>query len=325
MICLGIESTAHTFGVGIMDGEEVLSNVTDMYIPSKGGIHPREAAEHHSKVCDKVLDRALEEAGIGKEEIDLVAFSRGPGMPPCLRTGAVFARSLALSLDVPIVGVNHCIAHIEIGKLKTGAEDPVTLYVSGGNTQVIALSKGKYRVFGEVLDTPVGNALDKFGREAGLEHPGGPKVEKLASRGSKYIELPYSVKGMDMSFSGLMTEAVRKLDSEKKEDVCYSLQETMFAMLTEAVERAMAHAGKNEVLLTGGVAANRRLQEMLETMCRERNAEFYTVPHELAGDNGTMMAWLGILKYRSTGADDLEETGFIQNWRTDEVDVTWTE
>lgn len=323
MICFGIESTAHTFGVGVMEDEEVLANVTDMYKPSGGGIHPREAAEHHTEVCDEVLEEALTEAGIEREDIDLVAFSRGPGLPPCLRTGAVFARSLALSLDVPIVGVNHCIAHIEIGKLKTEAEDPVTLYVSGGNTQVIALSAGKYRVFGEVLDTPVGNALDKFARKAGLEHPGGPKVEKHAKKGSNYIELPYTVKGMDMSFSGLMTEAMRRLEEEEMEDVCYSLQETMFAMLTEAVERAMAHAGKDEVLLTGGVAANKRLQEMLDTMCEEREADFYTVPHDLAGDNGAMMAWLGILKYRSSGDDELGETNFIQNWRTDDVEVTW--
>lgn len=324
MICLGVESTAHTFGVGIMDGEEVLANETSMYKPSEGGIHPREAAEHHTEVCGELIEIALEEAGISREDIDLVSFSQGPGLPPCLRTGAVFARSLALSLDIPIVGVNHCIAHIEIGKLKSGAGDPVTLYVSGGNTQVIALSAGKYRIFGEVLDTPVGNALDKFGRKAELEHPGGPKVEKRAKEGSKYIQLPYSVKGMDLSFSGLMTEAMRKLDEEELEDLCYSLQETMFAMLTEAVERAMAHAGKDEVLLTGGVAANNRLQKMLDTMCGERGAEFYTVPHQLAGDNGAMMAWLGILKYKSSGEDKLDETEFIQNWRTDEVEVTWT-
>ncbi len=324
MICLGIESTAHTFGVGIMEDTKVLANVTDMYTPSGGGIHPREAAEHHSDVCDKVLEDALKEAEIKKEDLDLISFSQGPGLPPCLRTGAVFARSLALSLNIPIVGVNHCIAHIEIGKLKTETQDPVTLYVSGGNTQVIALSSGKYRVFGEVLDTPVGNALDKFAREAGLEHPGGPKVEKLAKDGSKYIELPYSVKGMDMSFSGLLTEAMRKLDDERLEDICHSLQETMFAMLTEAVERAMAHAGKEEVLLTGGVAANKKLQEMLNIMCEERNASFHTVPYDLAGDNGAMMAWLGILKYESTGKDDVEDTSFIQNWRTDDVNVTWS-
>lgn len=323
MICLGIESTAHTFGIGIMDDEDLLANVTSMYEPKTGGIHPREAAEHHSSVCGEVLDEALKEAGICKEDIDLVSFSRGPGLPPCLRVGAVFARSLTLDLEIPIVGVNHCVAHIEIGRLKTGVEDPVTLYVSGGNTQIIGYAGKRYRVFGEVLDTPIGNAIDKFAREADLGQPGGPEVEKLARQGSKYIELPYSVKGMDLSFSGLLTEALRKTGEEELEDVCYSLQETMFAMLTEAVERAMAHAEKDEVLLTGGVAANKRLQEMLDSMCEERGAKFHVVPRDLAGDNGAMVAWTGVVKYDSSGGDDIEETGFIQNWRTNEVEVRW--
>ena len=323
MICAGVESTAHTFGVGIMDGEEVLANETSMYSPDGGGIHPREAAEHHSKVSGEVLERALDEAGIEREDIDLVSFSQGPGLPPCLRTGAVFSRALALSLDIPIVGVNHCVAHIEIGRLKSDAEDPVTLYVSGGNTQIIAYAAGKYRVFGEVLDTPLGNAIDKFARETGLGEPGGPIVEEKAKKGSEYMELPYSVKGMDLSFSGLLTESINKADEENINDLCYSFQETTFAMLTEAVERAMAHAGKDEVLLTGGVAANQRLREMLNTMCEERNAKFYAVPPSLAGDNGTMIAWAGILKYNSSGEDILQKTGFIQNWRTDEVEIGW--
>ncbi|MFP4045896.1 MAG: bifunctional N(6)-L-threonylcarbamoyladenine synthase/serine/threonine protein kinase [Candidatus Aenigmatarchaeota archaeon] len=324
MICLGIESTAHTFGVGILDEEVVLANVTSMYKPDSGGIHPRKAAEYHTKKCGEIMEKALNEADIEKEEIDLVAFSQGPGMPPCLRTGAVFARSLALSLDVPLVGVNHCIAHIEIGRMKTGTEDPITLYVSGGNTQIIGYSEGKYRVFGEVLDTAIGNALDKFAREIGIGHPGGPEIERLASKGEEYIELPYTIKGMDLSFSGLATEAERLVkEGEEKEDVCYSLQETMFAMLTEAVERAMAHADKDEVLLTGGVAANRRLQEMLGTMCEERDAVFSKVPQKLAGDNGAMIAWAGIIKYRSSGGDEVAETGFIQNWRTDQVEANW--
>lgn len=274
-------------------------------------------------MCGDVLEGALKEAGVEREDIELVAFSRGPGLPPCLRTGAVFARSMALDLQIPLVGVNHCTAHIEIGRLKTGLEDPITLYVSGGNTQIIGYSKGRYRIFGEVLDTPIGNALDKFAREAGLEHPGGPKVENLAQKGSKYIELPYSVKGMDLSFSGLLTEAIKIAKEERLEDVCYSIQETVFAMLTEAVERAVSHSGKDEVLLTGGVAANRRLQEMLKVMCEERGAEFSVVPESLAGDNGAMIAWTGILEHSSKGGSEPEDTGFIQNWRTDEVEIGW--
>lgn len=324
MICLGIESTAHTFGIGIMKDDQVLANISKMYKPESGGIHPRKAAEHHTDVCDTVLNDALEEAEINADDIDLVSFSQGPGLPPCLRTGAIYARSLAQSLDVPIVGINHCVAHIEIGRLKTELTDPITLYVSGGNTQVIGYLKDKYRVLGEAMDTAIGNALDKLARNIGLGYPGGPKIEELAKEGEKYIELPYSIKGMDLSFSGITTEATRKVnEGREKSDVCYSYQETVFAMLTEAVERGLAHAGKDEVLITGGVAANERLKEMLQMMCSERGATFSSVPFDLAGDNGAMIAWAGLLKYDSEGPDAIEDTEIIQNWRTDQVDITW--
>ncbi|MBU3905122.1 MAG: bifunctional N(6)-L-threonylcarbamoyladenine synthase/serine/threonine protein kinase [Nanoarchaeota archaeon] len=316
MICLGIESTAHTFGVGIMKDEEVLANIRDMYLPKIGGIHPREASEHHTLVAKEVIEKALNEAKLKLKDIDLIAFSAGPGLPPCLRVGAVVARYLGLKLNVPIIPVNHCIAHIEIGKLKTGATDPVTLYASGGNTQVLAFTEGRYRVFGETQDQGIGNMLDHFGRDAGLKHPGGPKIEKLAKDG-KWVELPYVVKGMDMSFSGILTSASKKLKENNLEDLCYSIQETCFAMLTEVTERALAHTDKNEVLLTGGVAANKRLQEMLNIMCIERGAKFYAVPNDLSGDNGAMIAWTGILNKNKIFFD----TKIDRFWRTDDVEI----
>ncbi|MFQ5621615.1 MAG: KEOPS complex N(6)-L-threonylcarbamoyladenine synthase Kae1, partial [Candidatus Nanoarchaeia archaeon] len=236
--------------------------------------------------------------------------------------GATAARILAFKLGKPLVGVNHPIAHIEIGKLTTGAKDPVITYVSGGNSQLLAFTEGRYRIFGEVIDVAIGNTIDQFARQAELGHPGGPKVEKLAKKG-KWVELPYVVKGMDLSFSGILTAAVDKLKKEKLEDVCFSLQETCFAMLTEVTERAMAHTDKNEVLLTGGVAANKRLQEMLEIMCRERDAKFYVVPREYSGDNGVMIGWTGLLAYKSGQRQKPEETRIDRYWRTDDVDVTW--
>jgi len=267
---------------------------------------------------------ALEEAGISLGDVDLVAFSQGPGLGPCLRTVATAARALSAWLGVPILGVNHCVAHVEIGRLSEGAEDPVTLYVSGGNTQVIAFDAGRYRIFGETLDIPVGNCLDVFAREVGLPHPGGPKVEQLARDGKQYIELPYSVKGMDLSFSGLVTEAVRKYrEGVKLEDLCYSLQETAFAALVEVTERAVAHTEKKEVMLTGGVAANRRLREMLGLMAEEHGAEFFVPPMSLCADNGAMIAWTGLLAYRHGVRQKLEETVVRQRWRTDEVEIPW--
>ncbi len=235
------------------------------------------------------------------EDLDMVAFARGPGLGPALRTVATAARSLALSLDVPIVGVNHCIGHIEIGRLTTGCQDPLTLYVSGGNTQVTAFDAGRYQIFGETLDIAIGNCLDQFARTVGLGHPGGPRVEELALASDNYLKLPYTVKGMDLSFSGLLTAAIRKYESGAAlEDVCHSLQETAFAMLVEVTERLWPIPKKSEVLLVGGVAANQRLREMLEVMAQEHYAEFFMPEMKYCGDNGAMNAWLGLLMYQNS-------------------------
>lgn len=330
--CLGIESTADDFSVGILsfDGK-VLANVTSTYISESGGIHPREAAQHHAKVIGKVLTEAFRKANIKPKDIDIVAFSQGPGMGPCLRTGATAARALASYLDVPLVGVNHLVAHIEIGKLTTGAKDPVALFVSGGNTIVSAFDAGRYRIFGETLDIAIGNCIDVFAREAGLRPKEGVPVaaivEELASRGRILISLPYTVKGMDLSFSGLLTAATQLLHERKYslEDLCYSLQEVVFSMLTEVTERALAHTEKKEVLLTGGVAANKRLQSMLKIIATEHKASFCTVSKQFAMDNGAMIAWTGILAYQHGLRVPIEKSFVKLKWRLDEVGVLWME
>lgn len=330
LYCLGIESTADDFSVGILsfDGE-ILASVTSTYISESGGIHPREAAQHHAKVVGEVLAEAFRKANIKPKDISIVAFSQGPGMGPCLRTGATAARALTSYLNVPLVGVNHLIAHIEIGKLTTGAKDPVTLFVSGGNTIVSAFDGGRYRVFGETLDIAVGNCIDVFAREVGLR----PKertavaamVEKLASRGRTLLPLPYIVKGMDLSFSGVLTAATQLVHERKYrlEDLCYSLQEVVFSMLTEVTERALAHTEKKEVLLTGGVAANKRLQSMLKIIANEHNARFCTVPKPFAMDNGVMIGWTGILAYQHGLTVPIEKSFVKLKWRLDKVDVPW--
>ena len=324
LICLGIEGTAEKTGVGIVDSEgNILAMEGCQLYPEKGGIHPRIAAEHHAEWIPKLIPQAIESAGINYSDIDLISFSQGPGLGPALRIVATSARSLALSLDKPIIGVNHCIGHVEVGKLDTGAVNPVSLYVSGGNSQVIAYESGRYRIFGETLDIAIGNCLDQFGRETGLGHPGGPVIEKLAKKGN-YIDLPYVVKGMDFSFSGLLSAALRQHQKGTAiEDVCFSLQETAFAMLVEVTERALSHTQKDEVMLCGGVSANSRLREMLKTMSEEHGAKFYMPEMKLCGDNGVMIAWLGLLMCRQFGPMDLKDTGIIQRFRTDEVDIPW--
>ena len=324
-IAIGIEGTAHSIGVGLIDNDgKILVNKIKMYHPAEGGIHPREAANHHAQNIVPLLEEAITAAGISYKDIELVAFSQGPGLGPCLRTAATTARAFALTLNKPIIGVNHCVAHLEIGRI-TGATDPILLYVSGGNTQVIAFVNGKYRVFGETLDIGIGNMLDKFGRVVGLSFPAGSSIEDLAKRSPQtFIELPYSVKGMDMSFSGVLTASERMFkNGTSVNDLCYSIQETTFAMLAEVTERAMAHTEKEEVLLGGGVACNKRLQAMVSDMAKARAAKFFVPSKGLCIDNGVMIAWLGLLMHDAGVTMEIKDTYVRQRFRTDEVDVSW--
>ncbi len=325
VLSIGIEGTAHTVGIGLVDEScNILANEFAIYSPAKGGIHPREAANFHAENVVPLIRRALEAASADFRDVDLIAFSQGPGLGPCLRTVATAARALSLSLGVPILGVNHCVAHLEIGRKTTGCRDPVLLYVSGGNTQVIAFSNKRYRVFGETRDIGIGNLLDKFGREIGLTFPCGPKVEELASSGNDLLDLPYSVMGMDVAFSGMLTAALQLRSSGAGDsDVCYSLQETAFSMLTEVSERAMAHIDKDEILLGGGVARNKRLQSMVSKMAGDRGAEMFVPAGELCVDNGAMIAWTGILMHDSGIRMSIPETIVKQRFRTDGVDVDW--
>lgn len=325
LLCLGLEGTAHSFGAGVVSsGGEVLSNLWDMITPEEGGIHPREASKHHAEKGPELIRRALEEAGVSAKDIELIAFSRGPGLGPCLRTTATMARTLAMKLSVPLVGVNHCVAHIEVGCLESGFTDPVSVYVSGGNTQVIALAGGRFRTFGETLDIAVGNMLDTLGRSMGMPFPSGPLIEQEARRSTVFHSLPYSVKGMDLSYSGMLT-AARKLYQEGRTvpEICFSVQETAFGMLAEIAERAVAHTKKEELLLTGGVARNVRLTEILQGVADRHGTAFHRVSPPLAGDQGAMIAWTGILQFNAGDQLSVSESLVIPKWRTDEQDIIW--
>ena len=339
-IILGIESTAHTFGIGIVKEGKIIANVRKMYSTDAGGIIPIEAAKHHCENKNKIYLEALDNAGIKEQDIDAVAFSQGPGLAPCLLEGMKFAKEISKKLNtlkgtsVPLVPVNHCIAHLEIGGI-TKAKNPVMLYVSGANTQIIAYSSGKYRIFGETLDVGVGNFIDTFARYAGIGFPGGPVIEKLALSSRNYIELPYKVKGMDIALSGILTNLKQKIESKSPRDdsgepkyeladLCFSMQETVFAMLVETAERALAHTGKKELLLGGGVACNSRLQEMCRIMCRERNAKFFCPEKNLLVDNGAMIAYLGEIMFKAgIKENNFEKVDIKPRERTDDVGVGW--
>lgn len=291
---VGIESTAHTFGVSLISEDYVVvSDERDTYVPPVGGLQPREVARHHTDVAAEVIGRAFKKAGARPDDVLALGVSYGPGLGPCLRVGVSVARALSAYYGWKLYPVNHTVGHVEISRLLSGFADPLALYVSGGNTNIVAWKEGRYRIFGETLDIAVGNLLDSFAREVGLQHPGGPKIEKLAQQGRElgYLELPYSVKGQDVSFSGLLTAAIRAYKrGERLERIAYSLQETAFAMLAEATERALVHTRKDSIISAGGVAANSRLNEMLSLVAKEHGIPFYATPIRMAGDNGAMIA-----------------------------------
>jgi N6-L-threonylcarbamoyladenine synthase/protein kinase Bud32 len=335
MRVLGIEGTAWAASAAVFDTDsDQLTVESDAYVPESGGIDPREAADHMSTAVPAVIDAALAEATAMAAEstdgddtpaapVDAVAFSRGPGLGPCLRIVGTAARTLADLLDVPLVGVNHMIAHLEIGRHQSGFDSPICLNASGANAHVLGYHEGRYRILGETMDTGVGNGLDKFARHVGWSHPGGPKIEDAAADG-EYVELPYVVKGMDFSFAGLITSAQQAADDGVPvADLCVSLQEHVFGMLTEVTERALALTGRDELVLGGGVGQNARLREMLEAMCGARGASLYAPEPHLLRDNAGMIAVLGAKMARAGETIAIEDSTVRPSFRPDEVPVTW--
>ncbi|MBX0296077.1 bifunctional N(6)-L-threonylcarbamoyladenine synthase/serine/threonine protein kinase [Haloarcula nitratireducens] len=351
MRVLGIEGTAWAASAAVFetddptrasDDERVFIE-SDAYQPESGGIHPREAAEHMGEAIPEVVETAIEharrraeadgESPIDADEgtsssqspspIDAVAFSRGPGLGPCLRIVGTAARAVAQRFDVPLVGVNHMVAHLEVGRHQSGFSSPVCLNASGANAHLLGYRNGRYRVLGETMDTGVGNAIDKFTRHVGWQHPGGPKVEARAREGD-FHPLPYVVKGMDFSFSGIMSAAKQAYDDDiPVEDVCRGLEETIFAMLTEVAERALSLTGADELVLGGGVGQNDRLKRMLGEMCDQRGADFYAPEDRFLRDNAGMIAMLGAKMYAAGDALEIAESGIDSNFRPDEVEVSW--
>ncbi|MCI4372810.1 MAG: bifunctional N(6)-L-threonylcarbamoyladenine synthase/serine/threonine protein kinase [Thermoplasmata archaeon] len=325
MVILGIESTAHTASVGLVsERAEVLGLASDMYRPTKGGIHPREAANHHVEQFPALVRRAMDAAHLQPSDVEAIAFSQGPGLGPCLRAGATVARMLSLAWGRPLVPVNHCVAHIEIARVLSGMEDPLLLYASGGNTQVIAYGRGRYRVLGETLDIGIGNFLDKLWIELGGTFPGGPALEAEAKRGSELLVLPYSVHGMDVTFSGILTAALAlHARGVPLADLAYSVEVTTYSMLTEITERALAHRRRDTVVLGGGVACNERLRTMVRTMVEARGGTMFAPPRSLCVDNGAMIAWTGYLALRAGVTIPVEESVIEPRQRTDLVLAPW--
>lgn len=320
---LGIESSAHTFGVGISHNKKILANEKKVFTTKKGGIRPVLAAEHHKKNAEKVIISAIKKAGVKPTNLKGIAFTIGPGLGPCLQVGAISARILSLKLGIPLIAVNHCIAHIEIGLATTKAKNPVILYVSGGNTQIIYYSNKKYRVYGETLDMGLGNLLDTFGRSIGMGFPAGPKIDQICNKKQEYIKLPYTIKGTDMAFSGLLTSAKNALKKSETESVAYSLMTNACCMITEATERTMANLDTNELLLVGGVGASNTLKKILSKMCKQRKAKLFYPENKYQSDNGAMIALTGELMLKAGQTINTKNSAVKQRYRTDQAVIKW--
>lgn len=325
---MGMEGSANKIGVGLVDDTgAVLSNPRRTFITPPGtGFQPRETARHHQDNVLDLVEEALREAGLSWKQVSCIAFTKGPGMGAPLRSVAVVARMLSQLWRVPLVGVNHCVGHIEMGRMVTRAENPVVLYVSGGNSQVIAYAENRYRIFGETIDIAVGNCLDRFARIIGLSNDPSPgyNIEQEAKKSSgKYIPLPYAVKGMDVSFSGILSFIEAEAKQHSAADLCFSLQETVFSMLVETTERALSHTGATQVLIVGGVGCNIRLQQMMEQMLKARGGSLCAMDDRFCIDNGAMIAWAGLEAFRSGERTELPDTWVTQRHRTDQVYVNW--
>ncbi|SCV70941.1 BQ2448_3703 [Microbotryum intermedium] len=433
-------STAAATGAHDVGSVSILSNIRHTYVTPPGeGFLPSDTARHHKRWIVQVIDHALKAANRTMDQVDVICFTKGPGMGAPLQTVALVARTLALMYNKPLVGVNHCVGHIETGRLITHSPSPIVLYVSGGNTQVIAYSQQRYRIFGETLDIAVGNCLDRFARIIGLSNDPSPgaNIEKEAKKGRRLLALPYATKGMDISLGGILASAEtytrdsrfttsnphakrgytqpttadpeaapadsgerstnssdstdpsvgvmngklggkRMVSQEERRarasgllgdqvgikdvgfspseqggtkkvvifsskqmedrldggdededdvitpaDLCFSLQETVFAMLVEITERAMAHVGGKEVLIVGGVGCNERLQEMMGIMAAERGGSVFATDERFCIDNGIMIAHAGLLSHRMGYETPFEESYCTQRFRTDEVLVNW--
>ncbi|RMD44488.1 hypothetical protein DV735_g658, partial [Chaetothyriales sp. CBS 134920] len=344
MIALGLEGSANKLGVGIIEHPDsgaagpakVLSNLRDTYIsPPGSGFLPKDTALHHRQQVSRLVRQAISEAQLsnGIDDIDCICYTKGPGMGAPLQSVAVAARTLALLWGKPLVGVNHCIGHIEMGREITGATNPVVLYVSGGNTQVIAYSSQRYRIFGETLDIAVGNCLDRFARTLGISNDPAPGFSGILARVDEYAA-QMAQGTLEWSATTAAAGTTRR-NKTTAADLCYALQETVFAMLVEITERAMAHVGSRQVLIVGGVGCNERLQEMMGEMARERGGSVYATDERFCIDNGIMIAHAGLLDYRfrerrnkavKGGMNDaigIESSTCTQRYRTDDVWVRW--
>ncbi|MEE4215868.1 MAG: tRNA (adenosine(37)-N6)-threonylcarbamoyltransferase complex transferase subunit TsaD [Bacteroidales bacterium] len=316
---LAIESSCDDTSAAIVEDGFLLSNLIagQEVHRSYGGVVPELASRAHQANIVPVVDQAIKNAGIRKEDIDAVSFTRGPGLLGSLLVGASFAKGLALALAKPLIEVNHLQAHILSHWLKEkGGENRIPalpflcLLVSGGHTQLVVVDRDmKLKEIGSTIDDAAGEAFDKCAKLMGMPYPGGPLIDKLAAGGDpgRFKFTRPRIEGLDYSFSGLKTnflyflrDAIKENEEfieENRNDLCASLQKTIVEILTDKLIKAAASTGIREIGIAGGVAANSGLRDALDELGKEHGWNIYLPKLGYTTDNAAMIAITGYFKY----------------------------
>jgi N6-L-threonylcarbamoyladenine synthase len=313
-IILGIETSCDETAVSIVkNGREILSNIVSSQIESHkrfGGVVPEIASRHHVEQLTYVFEEALKEANVAYSDIDAIAVTEGPGLVGALLIGVNAAKALAFAHNIPLVGVHHIAGHIYANRFITEFSFPLlALVVSGGHTELVLMNEhGSFEVIGETRDDAAGEAYDKVARTLGLPYPGGPHIDRLAQVGNPTLNLPRAwlePDSYDFSFSGLKSAVINTLHNAKQrgeeispEDVAASFQDSVIDVLVTKTVKASKEYGVKQVLLAGGVAANKGLREALVVAYTDLpDVELVIPPLSLCTDNAAMIAAAGSIAY----------------------------
>lgn len=329
---LGIESSCDDTAAAVIQDEVLLSNVisSQKVHESYGGVVPELASRAHQQNIIPVVDQALKKAGVTKEDITAVAFTRGPGLMGSLLVGTSFAKGFSTAMDVPMIEVNHLHAHVLAHFIKESKDDDnqpkypfLCLLVSGGNSQIILVKAyNEMEIIGQTIDDAAGEAFDKCAKVMGLGYPGGPVVDRLAKEGdpTKFKFNKPHLQGYDYSFSGLKTSFLYLLRDELKKDpdfieknkadLCASLQKTIIDVLMEALRRAAKDLGIKEVAVAGGVSANSGLRAAFEDHAKRYGWKIHIPPFGYTTDNAAMIAITGYFKYQDKEFCEMDAAPF---------------
>ncbi len=323
MAVLGIESSCDETAAAVYDGTRLLSSV----IASQsdhidfGGIVPELASRAHERVISRTVEKALSDSGLGRENIEAIAVTEGPGLMGSLLVGLCFAKGLAIQWNKPVVGVNHIDAHIYATFIDEQPQLPfVSLVVSGGHTQIFHVTRPlRHTLMGQTRDDAAGEAFDKIGKLLGLAYPAGPEIDRLAREGNPdFYDFPRAMmkKGLDFSFSGLKTSVLYYLQDipeqdraafvgENLNDLCASISAAITDVLIHKLRQAVRKTGVKSVIIAGGVSANSMLREKARTMAKELGTSLH-IPHpKYCTDNAAMIAVTGWFKLQEGMLDDL--------------------